>query len=159
MKLWAKLLIAAVAILLIIQIPIFQPDKNYSEADPVDDIAAKYNSLFMDDMDIYMDFQNACYDCHSNYTEDYPWYYAIQPVSWWMDHHIKKAKDSLNFSEFANYTPQEAAYKLKLIHDVMEDHSMPLKSYLWMHDEAKLDDDHYRDVAEWAKKTRQKVLD
>ncbi len=42
---------------------------------------------------------NSCYDCHSNHTR-YPWYSFIQPGAWWMASHIKKGKESLNFSKF-----------------------------------------------------------
>lgn len=102
-------------------------------------------------MDIQMDFNTACYDCHSNYTEEYPWYYTLQPVSWWMNLHIKKAKEHLNFSEFANYTTEEQIDKYNKIHEVMTEKAMPLKSYLLMHDEAKLSDREYQKVADWAK--------
>ena len=44
----------------------------------------------------------SCYDCHSNHTR-YPWYAEIQPVSWWLAHHIKEGRRELNFSEFGNF--------------------------------------------------------
>ena len=39
----------------------------------------------------------SCYDCHSNNT-NYPWYSKIQPVAWWLDHHVQDGKKHLNFS-------------------------------------------------------------
>ncbi len=102
-------------------------------------------------MNIQMDLYNGCYDCHSNYTENYPWYYHIQPVSWWMDWHIKHAKKHVNFAEFALYSSEDAAKKFDELREVMEDRSMPLKSYLWMHDKARLTEKQYQRIAQWAK--------
>lgn len=147
MKKWLKITLAIVAVLLIIQIPIFTPSKNISDAEPVNDIANAYDVP----MDIQMHIYNSCSDCHTNYTKEYPWYYKIQPVSWWMALHIHNAKKELNFSEFATYTPQRALKKFKEIQQQMEQKHMPLKSYLWMHDEAKMTDQDYKDMTEWAK--------
>lgn len=153
MKTHIKIILALILILLIIQIPIFRPEKNYSPARPDEDIAIKYEVP----MDVLMHLNNACYDCHSNYTEEYPWYFNIQPVSWWMNLHIQRARDTLNFSEFAAYPSEKAADAFQEIQNVMEDHSMPLKSYLWLHDEAKLNDKEYKDVAVWAEKMRAEI--
>lgn len=154
MNRWLKILIACVAIILIIQIPVFNPKKNTSDADPVNDIANAYDVP----MDILMTIYNSCYDCHSNYTKKYPWYYHIQPVSWWMALHIRNAKKELNFSEFAAYPPEKAEKKFHEIQEVMEKKIMPLKSYLIMHDEAKLSDEEYKAVADWAKKMQEEVF-
>ncbi|MCG2462245.1 heme-binding domain-containing protein [Flavobacteriaceae bacterium F89] len=153
MKTWLKIVLAVVVVLLILQIPIFNPKKNYTDADTDVDITDKYDVP----MDIQMDLYGACYNCHSNYTENYPWYYNIQPVSWWMNHHIMEGKEELNFSEFATYPPDTAAVKFKKLHLVMREHTMPLKSYLWLHDEAKLTDKQYRHIAEWAKKNQNRI--
>lgn len=155
MKTWIKILIAVVILLLILQLPVFTPDKNYSKLEPVDDIALKYDVP----MNVLMDLNESCYACHSNYTEKYPWYYNIQPVSWWMNKHIEDAKDELNFTEFAKYTPEKAAKKFKEIKETMDERTMPLRSYLWLHDEAKMSDKQYKRVAEWAEKQHDKLMD
>ena len=46
--------------------------------------------------------EKACYDCHSDTTR-YPWYANVQPVAWWLDHHIKDGKRHLNFSQFGKF--------------------------------------------------------
>lgn len=153
MKTRTKIFLAIVAVLLILQLPFFTPKKNYSEIDSKTDITDKYEVP----MNIQMDLYNACYDCHSNNSKAYPWYFHIQPVSWWMDKHIQEAKKHINFSEFANYSPEETADKFKKLSEVMTKHAMPLKSYLWMHDEAVLSDDHYKNVANWAQKMYKKT--
>ncbi len=147
MKKGVKILIAVIILLLIIQLPIFNPAKNYTEADPVNAITTVYEVP----MDVQMHLYNACFDCHSNYSK-YPWYYHIQPVSWWMSSHIKDAKRHLNFSEFATYSPKRAAHKFHEIYEEMERQSMPIESYKVMHGDVKLSNDDYKAVADWAKK-------
>jgi len=58
--------------------------------------------------------KNSCYDCHSNST-NYPWYNNIQPVSWFLEHHIKEGKKELNFSEFGGYSKRRQESKLKMM--------------------------------------------
>ena len=155
MKTWIKILLALVVIVLILQLPFFTPEKNYSKAEPVDDIALAYDVP----MNVLMDLNESCYACHSNYTEEYPWYYNIQPVSWMMNKHIEDAKEELNFTDFAQYTPEKAAKKFKEIKETMDERTMPLKSYLWLHDEAKMSDKQYKRVAEWAQKMHDEIMD
>jgi hypothetical protein len=91
----------------------------------------------------------ACNDCHSNNT-NYPWYSNIQPVGWWLASHVKDGKNQLNFSEFAAYEPKGQHHKLEeIIEEVKEGH-MPLDSYLWIHDEAKLTADEKKTLLLWA---------
>lgn len=153
MKIFIKIIVVLIAVLLFIQIPVFRPKENNSTADPVNDIATKYDMP----MDVLMSLYNACYDCHSNYTK-YPLYFKTQPVSWWMDYHIVKAKKHLNFSEFATYSPKKAAKKFHEIYKVCDEKTMPLKSFLLMHDEAKLTNDEYHAVMVWAQKQERKLI-
>lgn len=150
MRKWMKILLTLIIVLAAIQL--VRPAKNYSEQESPDDIATRYEIP----MSILMVFNDACYNCHSNYTT-YPWYNQVQPVGWWMARHIRRARRHLNFSTFAQYSPREAAKKFKEIHEVMEDKSMPIRSYLWMHSEARLSDEQYKKVADWALKMQQRL--
>jgi len=100
--------------------------------------------------------EHACYDCHSNRTH-YPWYAEVQPVAWWLDSHIKDGKRHLNFSEFDAYDSKRAAKKLRQISDEMEQHDMPLKSYTWMHPEARLTPAQITKVADWVENLAQEM--
>lgn len=93
--------------------------------------------------------EHACYDCHSNHT-DYPWYARVQPVAWWLDHHIRDAKRQLNFSEFGAYPAKRAARKAEAIADEVEHHGMPLPSYTWMHPAARLTPAEIKLITDWA---------
>lgn len=80
---------------------------------------------------------NSCFDCHSNNTR-YPWYTNIQPVSWLMANHIKEGKEKLNFNELAALSIRRRNSKFKNITEQIDHGEMPLKSYLLMHNNAKL---------------------
>lgn len=153
MKTWKRIILAIIALFLIIQLPFFTPKKNFTEEDTQSAMTDKYEVP----MNIQMYFYASCFDCHSNYTQEYPWYYHIQPVSWWMDMHIKNAKKHLNFSEFGNYSLKEASHKFHELNEVMTDHSMPLASYLWLHEDAKFTPEQYEKVAQWAKKMHEQL--
>jgi heme-binding protein len=79
----------------------------------------------------------ACYDCHSNNTR-YPWYAEIQPVGWWLADHVKEGKGELNFSEFGTYSAKRQAHKLNKASEELDEGTMPLKSYTWIHRDARL---------------------
>jgi hypothetical protein len=150
MKKWFKILIAVVIVLGLMQL--LRPAKNFTTAKATGDIAVKYDVP----MNTLMNLYDGCYNCHSNYTT-YPWYYGIEPVGWWMAWHINRGKRHLNFSEFASYTDAQAAKKFHQIARVTTDHSMPLRSYLWMHPEARLTAAQYANLAAWAKKMEQQL--
>lgn len=83
---------------------------------------------------------SACYDCHSNETK-YPGYSKIAPINFWMKNHIEEGRRELNFSTWSNYLKNgKANHKLDECAEMIEKDEMPLKSYTWMHEEAKLTD-------------------
>lgn len=134
-------------VVVLVAIQFFRPPMRTSDADAPNDIAAKYDVP----MNTLMNLYDGCYNCHSDFTK-YPWYYRVQPVGWWMAHHISEARRHLNFSQFGTYTPAQAQKKFHAIHKVMVGRTMPLKSYLLMHEEAHLTPGQYQNVADWAQK-------
>ena len=79
----------------------------------------------------------SCYNCHSNNT-DYPWYSRVQPVGWFLENHISKGKEELNFSEFGSYSGRRQQSKLTSMISQVEDDKMPLASYTFIHSDARL---------------------
>jgi len=132
-------------------IQFIRPAKN-DAADGPDALAAKYPPPPA----VKQLLATACYDCHSNRTR-YPWYAQVQPVGWWLASHINDAKEQLNFSEFASYTEHRRAKKLQSVSDEVTDHSMPLKSYTWIHRDAKLTDAQVKTLADWAEDLADKI--
>lgn len=95
----------------------------------------------------------SCNDCHSNNTI-YPWYNNIQPVAWWLNHHIKEAKHDLNFDEFLSYSPRMKYHKMEELEKVIKEDKMPLPSYLWIHRYAALDVQQKEVLVNWSKLIR-----
>jgi hypothetical protein len=139
-----KILIALVGILIIIQF--LQPSKNITEGISENDITHVYQVPET----VLNTFKNKCYDCHSQNTA-YPWYYSIQPIGWWMDYHVREGKDELNFAEFKTYEPKKASHKLEEITEAVNEGWMPLKSYQWMHRDAKVTPEEAAAITAWVK--------
>ncbi len=107
--------------------------------------------MFSPPKNIALKLKTACYDCHSNKTT-YPWYNKIQPVAWFLEHHIEEAKEELNFSEFGNYSNRKQKSKLKSIKNEIKDAKMPLKSYTLMHKDAKFSKEEKEIMLKWLEK-------
>ena len=118
----------------------------------VSDITTKY--MIPDDMQHIL--KVSCYDCHSNNTH-YPWYWQIQPVTWFMNGHIMDAKRGLNFSAFTSYNIGKQ-YKLfdKISKEVKEG-DMPLSSYTLIHRDAILNDTQKLAIENWATLSRKEI--
>lgn len=130
----------------------FVPTKrNQSNENYLSDFAQVYN---VPD-DVIQTLQTSCYDCHSNNTK-YPWYNKIQPISWFMEHHIKKGKAELNFSEFGMYSKRKQRNKLKAIVSQIKDGEMPLSSYTFIQKEAKLTEDEKNSLLDYINKIQTK---
>lgn len=91
----------------------------------------------------------ACYDCHSNLTA-YPWYANIQPVASWLAGHVNDGKRHLNFSEFTTRRIAVQNHKFEEIIEMVKEGEMPLGSYTWIHQEAKLTEQQRQTLTAWA---------
>jgi hypothetical protein len=140
-----KILLAVVAILVIIQF--IQPSKNIALPLITEDDISKTYAI---SEDVHQILIKKCYDCHSNNTA-YPWYYNIQPIAWWMAHHIEEGKDELNFSTFKTYPEKKATHKLEELGEAVNEGWMPLDSYLWIHHEAEITEADRTAINAWLK--------
>lgn len=145
-----KIFLIILALLVIIQF--IRPAKNVSSSISANDITKHYT--VPDDVNQIL--KRACNDCHSNNTI-YPWYTNIQPVGWWMDHHIDEGKGQLNFSEFGGYTPKRQHHKLEEVIEMVKENEMPLNSYTWMHKDAKLTTQEKVLITNWAEILRREI--
>ncbi len=135
---------ALLALLLIIQF--FPPKKNLAEGtgEPENSISR----VLPVPPGVQTILQTSCYDCHSNDTE-YPWYAEVQPVGWWLNHHIEEGKHELNFDEFASYSLRKQYHKLEEINEQVKEGEMPMKSYLIIHRDASLSPEQKQVLASW----------
>lgn len=95
--------------------------------------------------------KKSCYDCHSNQTK-YPWYVHVQPIGWFLVHHVHEGKAELNFSEFGTYTPRKQKSKWFAIQNSIYDGTMPLKSYQLIHRKAILSPKEKKTLLNWVNK-------
>lgn len=139
-----KILIALLAVLVIIQF--IHPDKTVSD-DTSHDITTAYDVP----ENVQLILASACNDCHSNKTT-YPWYSKLQPVDWWLSHHVNEGRRELNFSTFTTRRIAVQNHKLEEIIETVKEKEMPLPSYTWLglHPEANLTDDQRATITTWA---------
>ena len=92
--------------------------------------------------------QSTCYDCHSNQTRHY-WYSNISPAAWLIDKDIKNGRAHLNFSDWEKYSyDQKVDYAGEIMYQMYEG-KMPIREYLWMHEEARLTKRQQNRITEW----------
>jgi hypothetical protein len=139
-------------LILFVFIQFFRPDRNISASVSPNDIANKYAIP----VNVKEKLKVACYDCHSNNTR-YPWYYNIQPVGWWLQHHVNEGKEELNFSEFLSYSPKKAHHKMEETVETINEGEMPLSSYTLMHRNASLSAEQAKEIVDWANQTKSTI--
>lgn len=139
-----KALLILAILLLFIQS--FRIDKSTKPIDPSKD----FISLTSPSTDVNQLLKTTCYDCHSN-QPTFPWYTNIAPISWWIKHHIDEGCRHLNFSEWGAFTPKRKHHKLEECIEMLENSEMPMSSYTWMHNEAKLTDAQRLLLVNWFK--------
>jgi hypothetical protein len=138
--------------LLSLALQFVRPAKNLSPAPGPQDITTKVAVP----AEVQRVFTKACYDCHSDHTR-YPWYAEVQPAGWWLASHIKDGKQHLNFSEFGAYNAMTADRRLKQIAREVDDRSMPLNSYTWIHRDAILTAAEIKLIDDWVDAARTKI--
>ncbi len=142
MKILKKIVILLIIVLIGIQ---FIPTKlNQSNTISQSDFMTVYNVP----EHIEVRIKASCYDCHSNNT-NYPWYSKIQPGAWFMQDHISKGKEELNFNSFGDYSGRRKKSKLKSIISQIRDDEMPIASYTLIHRDAKLSEEDKTTLNKW----------
>jgi len=103
-------------------------------------------------------FRKSCFDCHSNQV-NLPWYSKVAPSSWLLAGHINEGRSYLNFSEWGAYSTREKIGLLEDIRDEVSAGKMPLKSYLLVHGEARLDSAQKSSILKWVDDTSSRILE
>ena len=106
-------------------------------------------NLYAPPENVQVILKKACLDCHSNNTR-YPWYCTFQPFDWWIAGHIRKGKKALNLDEYTNRNLRYQFHKFEDIVEQVKEGKMPLKSYLWIHKDAKLSTEEKAALLGWA---------
>ncbi len=140
---------ALIALVLLIAIQFIRPAKNLGAAEGPQDVGSRVAVP----AGVHRLLVDACYNCHSDRTT-YPWYANVEPVGWWLAHHVNAGKGHLNFSRFAAYSPTRAGRKLDGIAELVNKQDMPLASYTWLHPEARLATAQRALIVNWAQAAR-----
>lgn len=75
-------------------------------------------------------FYRSCADCHS-YETKWPWYSNIAPFSWLIINHVEEGRKEFNISTLDMGEAHEAGEEI-------QEGKMPIKGYLLLHKDAKL---------------------
>lgn len=92
--------------------------------------------------------KRACYDCHSNETE-WPASSRVAPVGWAVESHVYGGRAKMNLSYWPDDPSGQAAARRKIA-DVVTKGRMPLKSYWFANEHARLSDEEVRLIQAWA---------
>ena len=92
--------------------------------------------------------RSACYNCHSQEV-NYPWYAYVAPASWLVSRDVRMGRSHLDFS---NWNDLEKKDKIKMASEIgeeVEDGSMPMPIYIFMHPEANLSNQQRQAIVDW----------
>jgi hypothetical protein len=147
MQLSRKILLALLIVFILIQ---FIP-RSINKSNQI--LSTDFTKIYSVPDEVESIFKEACYDCHSNNTH-YPWYSNIQPFRLWLDQHVKKGKEELNFSEYGSYNLRRQYNKLNSIAESLKKGTMPLNSYRWIHAKARLSSNQKETIMQWVSDTQ-----
>jgi hypothetical protein len=139
-----KTKIIVILIVLLVGLQFIRPNKQGNEQ------VNRYDIIYANNppKEVATLLQSTCYDCHSNQTKQY-WYSNISPAAWLVDKDIKNGREKLNFSDWEKYSyDQKIDYAGEIMLQMYEG-KMPIKEYLWMHEEAKLSKQQQNKITEW----------
>ena len=150
-KIIKKILFIGLIIFLLMQL--YQTARNESFEQ---DITANFTKVYNVPKNVEAIVRTSCYDCHSNNT-NYPWYSNVQPVGFFMEHHIKEAKEDLNFDEWGKYSKRKQENKLDRIVKQIKSDEMPLASYTLIHKNARLTTVQKEEIMDWISKIKDSI--
>jgi mono/diheme cytochrome c family protein len=94
-------------------------------------------------------FQKACVNCHTTET-NWPWYSAIAPFSWLIRHHVAEGRAYLNLGAWEQYPAEKQRELIHRITSEVQKNKMPPKSYIFVHQEARLTEIDKESIENWA---------
>jgi hypothetical protein len=118
-----------ILLLILIAIQFIRPEKTNPPVNEKTTLKAPENMMEI--------LKRSCYDCHSNETV-WPWYSNIAPLSWSIISHVNDGRKALNFSNWTKIDPKIKEKRIKRAIKTTANGMMPLSTYLWLHEDAKL---------------------
>jgi len=99
----------------------------------------------------------SCRNCHSEQTH-WPWYSYVAPMSWMIEKDVHDARLHMNLSRWQEYPTEKQVEILARLGSEVRNHQMPLPRYLSLHPEAALSDADIRQLYEWTRKERRRLI-
>jgi len=96
--------------------------------------------------------ERSCRDCHSADTR-WPWYSHVAPASWIVARDVRRGRAKLDFSNWAgrNHSSNERME----ICDAVSNGTMPMKTYMLLHRDARLSSQDVDRICAWADSGKQ----
>ena len=143
-------------IILVVVLVVIQAIRPAKTNPPIDQSKTIENNTQMSP-EVVAVLDRACADCHSSKTT-WPWYSQIAPISWYLADHVKDGRKELSLSDWGTYETRRKSRKLDEIREQVESGTMPIKSYVLLHPNAKLSDADRRLLIDWANQERERML-
>lgn len=128
--------ILKILLLVLVLGQLIRPSRTVEPVDPAADLIA----VTKPDAEVEHLLRVACYDCHSGQPR-YPWYANITPVNWWLQYHIDEARGHFDVSVWGAIPADKRAHWAEEAIEMVKEGEMPLDSYTWTHDDARLTDE------------------
>ncbi len=129
-----------IIILLLVAIQFIRPERTNPPVDAKSTLKAP--------VEVMQILKRSCYDCHSNETV-WPWYSNIAPLSWSIVGHVNDGRKALNFSRWTEIDPKIKEKRIKRAIKTTANGMMPLSTYLWLHEDAKLSKENKAVLKKW----------
>ena len=151
MRGWAvRVVLLAVALLAVAQfIPV-------TRTNPPVDAAQTLSATLPIPPNVASILDRSCQDCHSNQTV-WPWYSQVAPVSWFLANHVNEGRGEMNLSEWGRYAVRRKDRKLKEICEQVTSGKMPIRTYTFLHPEAKLSGPDKKILCDWTETARKSL--
>jgi hypothetical protein len=94
--------------------------------------------------------ERACQNCHSENTS-WPWYSNLPVVSARIHGDVEKARRSMDFSKWDEYSDQQKRGFLAALVESARRREMPPRGYRLMHPEARLSEADLKAIQDWAR--------
>jgi len=121
-------IIGAVVVALFVAMQVHRPSLDLT---PVD-AAASLDAQLHPDPVISSTLHKGCYNCHSAEVK-VPWYGHVWPTSQLIQNDVRKGRARLDFSNWANLSPEMSRIRLQNSCNMMQESRMPLWYYRPMH--------------------------
>jgi hypothetical protein len=121
-------IIGALVVVVLVAMQMHRPNFDLT---PVD-AAATLDAQLHPDAGISTTLHKACYNCHSAEAR-IPWYGHVWPTSQLIQNDVRMGRARLDFSNWANLSPEMSRIRLQSSCSMMQQSKMPLWYYRPMH--------------------------